>query len=95
MNMQKSTNRFLKVLLTSLMLTTLMVGVLPAQTVYASSFLVNDLGDDPDPSLDGICDISPGDLVENCTLRAAIMEANQGSIEARLVPARRRSGGNG
>ncbi len=73
---QKSATRFLKILLTALMLATLVYGAMPASPAYASTFVVNDLGDAPDPSLDGICDISPGDGVDNCTLRAALMEAN-------------------
>ena len=78
MNTQKKTAaKIFQVVMTALILVTLLYGALPAQRVYASSFLVNDLGDQPDPSLDGICDISPGDFVENCTLRAALMEANR------------------
>lgn len=53
----------LTVLLTSLNLT-------------AATFVVNDLGDDPDANPgDGICDIPIGGPAR-CTLRAAIMEAN-------------------
>lgn len=78
MNTQlKSAAKFIKVLLTAVMLVSLVYGFFPARQARASSFLINDLGDDPDPSLDGICDISPGDGVDNCTLRAALMEANR------------------
>ncbi|MBB6088624.1 NosD domain-containing protein [Wenzhouxiangella marina] len=42
----------------------------------AATFVVNDLGDDPDANPgDGICDIPAGGP-PRCTLRAAIMEAN-------------------
>jgi CSLREA domain-containing protein len=42
----------------------------------AATFVVNDLGDDPDANPgDGICDIPVGGPAR-CTLRAAIMEAN-------------------
>lgn len=45
-------------------------------TAGAATFIVNDLGDDPDANPgDGICDIPIGGPVR-CSLRAAIMEAN-------------------
>ncbi|MCB2178731.1 right-handed parallel beta-helix repeat-containing protein [bacterium] len=79
MNAQQNTMiRFLKVLTTALMLATLLYGVMPAQPAYASDFVVNDAGDAEDAELNGTCDISPGDGTPNCTLRAAIMEANYG-----------------
>ncbi|MGD2027942.1 MAG: right-handed parallel beta-helix repeat-containing protein, partial [Anaerolineales bacterium] len=68
--------RFVKILAAALLVTIVLYGVFPAKTVFASDFVVNDTGDAPDDTLDGICDISPGDGTENCTLRAAIMEAN-------------------
>jgi CSLREA domain-containing protein len=74
---QKTTPKMIKIALTALMLVGLVYGSLPAQPVQASTFLVNDLGDDPDAVPDGTCDISPGDGVDNCTLRAALMEANR------------------
>jgi len=78
MNTQlKSSSRYIKIILSALLIATMVYGTMPATPVYASTFLVNDLSDTADPSLDGICDITPGDGTENCTLRAAIMEANQ------------------
>ncbi|MEJ2486413.1 MAG: right-handed parallel beta-helix repeat-containing protein [Anaerolineales bacterium] len=78
MNTQlKSPSKIIKIILTALLITTVVYGSLPASPAFASTFLVNDLSDAPDASLDGICDISPGDGIENCTLRAAIMEANR------------------
>ena len=50
MNTQsKSASKFFQILLTALMLVTLVYGAMPTQTVHASSFLVNDLGDNPIP----------------------------------------------
>lgn len=43
------------------------------QPAAAASFVVNSTGDEPDATLDGICATSLGE----CTLRAAIMEANR------------------
>jgi len=78
MNTQlKSSSQFIKIILSALLIALVVYGSMPAMPVHASTFLVNDLSDTADPSLDGICDISPGDGTENCTLRAAIMEANQ------------------
>ena len=78
MNTQlKSTSRLIKTILSALLIATMVYGAMPAMPVHASTFLVNDLSDAADPVLDGICDITPGDGTENCTLRAAIMEANQ------------------
>ena len=44
-------------------------------------FIVNTLGDAPDPSLDGICDTDAGTVGDQCTLRAAIQEANNASSD--------------
>lgn len=44
--------------------------------LQAATFVVNEIGDDPDANPgDGICDVATGGAVQ-CTLRAAIMEAN-------------------
>ncbi len=78
MNAQlKNIARFLKILTLALMVSILLIGSMPIKVAHASTFKVNDLTDVPDPNLDGTCDISPGDGVDNCTLRAAIMEANR------------------
>jgi CSLREA domain-containing protein len=69
----------MRVLLAALLMTTLVYGAMPAGPAHASTFLINDLSD-PAPgsiTLDGICDITPGDGVDNCTLREAIMESNR------------------
>ena len=77
MNTQhKSTTKLLKILFTALMLVTLVYSSLPAAPVYATAFVVNEAGDDPDPVLDGLCDINPVTPTLDCTLRAALMEAN-------------------
>jgi CSLREA domain-containing protein len=57
---------------------TLLAGLLLCASLplQAATFVVNNLGDDPDGNPgDGICDIPAGGPVQ-CTLRAAIMEAN-------------------
>lgn len=45
----------------------------PTQPAMAASFVVDSTGDEPDVTLDGTCATSLGE----CTLRAAIMEANR------------------
>jgi len=50
--------------------------LLASFNLNAATFVVNDLGDDPDANPgDGLCDIPAGGPAR-CTLRAAIMEAN-------------------
>lgn len=54
--------------------------LLASFNLTAATFVVNDLGDDPDANPgDGICDIPIGGS-PRCTLRAAIMEANTTTI---------------
>src|SRR5687767_12185781 len=45
-----------------------------AGPLFGATFIVNDLGDAPDETLNGVCDTAGAGTV--CTLRAAIMEAN-------------------
>ena len=72
-----STARVLRVLLSALLLTTLVFSSIPPGAVHASTFVVNETGDEADANIgDGICDVNPGNGTDNCTLRAAIQEAN-------------------
>src|SRR4051794_11842091 len=48
-------------------------------TAAAATFVVNDASDQPDAALNGSCDADAGTGGEQCTLRAAIQEANNGS----------------
>lgn len=74
-----STKKLTKILLVALMLSSLVYSILPAAPVYAATYVVNDISD-PAPgsvTVDGTCDINPGVVGDQCTLREAIMEANQ------------------
>ena len=78
MNTQlKSTSRIIKNILTAFLIATMVYGSLPAMPAHASTFQVNSSLDTADISLDGVCDVTADDSVDVCTLRAAIMEANQ------------------
>jgi CSLREA domain-containing protein len=57
------------------------IGVLlMAKPAYAKTFTVNSTGDLADPGLNGVCDVSPFTTGLQCTLRAAIQEANNTSV---------------
>ena len=58
----------------------LLVGAAPAA---AATFTVNDAGDLPDLAVDGTCEASAG--AGDCTLRAAIDEANASPLDADLI----------
>ena len=50
------------------------LSVVPSQS--AATFTVNETGDEPDASLNGNCDVDAAAAGNQCTLRAAIQEAN-------------------
>jgi CSLREA domain-containing protein len=70
--------RMLVMLATLVMLASVLLLSRAPQPVYAASttFTVNSAQDDPDAALDGLCDVNPLSQGDQCTLRAAIQEAN-------------------
>lgn len=51
-----------------------LVAFFMSTSAFSATFVVNDVGSGADPAIDGICQVNNG--IGDCTLRAAIMEAN-------------------
>jgi CSLREA domain-containing protein len=67
--------KHLRVFIAVLMIVSLMLAITPVQVAHAATFTVNNSGDGSDEDLgDGVCEVTDG--VGDCTLRAAIQQAN-------------------
>jgi CSLREA domain-containing protein len=74
-NHMKTPISFFRVFMVALLIANMMYAAMPVRIAHAATITVNNTGDgsDEDP-LDGICEVT--DLSNDCTLRAAIQEAN-------------------
>jgi len=65
----------LRVFIAALLIVSLMLSVTPVQVAHAAPITINNPGDGSDENLgDGVCEVTDG--VGDCTLRAAIQQAN-------------------
>jgi hypothetical protein len=77
----------IRLLVAAIAFCTLVFGGEPVSAgLFTPDFEVNQTGDQPDAIIDGFCDINPLTFPPECTLRAAIMEANAaGALGSQII----------